>query len=372
MKIVRINARQLFALIVLFELGTALVVPIGFVSEQSVWISILLALVGGVLLFLIYDYLYRQFPGLPLSGYIRKIFGNYIGWPVSLFYLGFFIHNDARVLRETGELLVTTALDVTPPFVINALLMMAVIYVLYLGIEALARTAEIYLLVIIILGVLGNLFVLLSGIIDIHNLFPLFGEGWKPIVESAFRNILFFPFGEMICFAAILPYLNKIQSGRRTGSIALIFSGLLLSVTHAVEISVLGVSIYSRSTFPLFLTISKVNIADFLQRLDAIVILTLIINAFFKCAIKCYAAVSIASDLFHVKKPQTLVLPIGVTILFSSMMTAGNWSEFSMKGQKVIMGVLLPLVSLIIPVLLLTVHLIRKRFGLYRFDTNDN
>ncbi len=364
----RINVRQLFALIVLFEFGTALVLPIGFVSEQSVWISILLALVGGVLLFLIYDYLYRQYPDLPLSGYIRKIFGNYIGWPVSLFYLGFFIHNDARVLRETGELLVTSALDRTPVFVINAMLMMAVIYVLYLGIEVLARTGEIYLLILIILGVLGNLFVLFSGIIEIKNLFPLFGEGWKPIVESAFSNILMFPFGEMICFATILPYLNKIQSGRRTGLIALIFSGLILSFTHAVEISVLGANIYSRSTFPLFLTISKVNIADFLQRLDAIVILTLIINAFFKCAIKCYAAVIIAADLFHVKKPQRLVFPIGITILFSSMMTAGNWAEFSLKGDKVIMGVLLPLVSVIIPVLLVTVHLIRKRFGLYKSE----
>jgi spore germination protein KB len=163
----RINVRQLFAMIVLFAFGTSLVLPVGFVSEQSVWISILLASAGGLVLFLIYDYLYRQFPDLPLSRYIRKIFGNYIGWPVCLLLFVFIIHNDARVLRETGELLVTTALDQTPLFVINALLMMAVIYVLYLGIEVLARTAEIYLIIIIILGVLGNMFVLFSGIVDI-------------------------------------------------------------------------------------------------------------------------------------------------------------------------------------------------------------
>lgn len=366
----RINVKQMFALIVLFEFGTSLVLPIGFVSEQSVWISILLALGGGIVLYLIYDYLYRQYPDLPLSGYIRKIFGNYIGWPVCLIYFVFFIHNDARVLRETGELLVTTALDVTPLFVINTLLMMSVIYVLYLGIEVLARTAEIYLLIIIILGVFGNLFVLFSGIINIHNLFPLFGDGWKPIVQSAFRNILMFPFAETICFATILPYLNKIQSGRRTGTLALVFSGLLLCLTHAVEISVLGASIYGRSNFPLFLTISKVNIADFLQRLDAIVILTLIINAFFKCAIKCYAAVSIAADLLNVKDQKKLVLPIGISVLFTSMMTAGNWSEFLLKGQKVIMGVFIPLTGVIIPIVLLIVHLIRKRFGLYKSDNN--
>ncbi|UUZ94747.1 spore germination protein [Paenibacillus sp. P25] len=365
----RINVNQLFALIVLFEFGTAIVLPIGFVSEQSVWISILLALVGGRLLYLIYDYLYRQYPSLPLSGYIRKIFGNWIGWPVSLLYLGFFIHNDARVLRETGEPLVTTAYDQTPLFAINAFLMIAVIYVLHKGIEVLARTGEIYLLIMIALGFFGNVFVLISGVMNIDNLFPIFGEGWKPVVESAFRNILMFPFGEMICFATIFPYLNKTQSGRRTGVIALICSGLILSFTHAIEISVLGANIYGRSTFPLFLMITKVNIADFLQRMDAIVILTLIINAFFKCTINCYAAVSVAADLFHVKKPQKLVMPVGLTILFSSMITAGSWTEFALKGKELIMGFFLPLLSVIIPVLLLAVHQLRKRFGLYRTDS---
>jgi hypothetical protein len=45
------------------------------------------------------------------------------------------------------------------------------------------------------------------------------------------------------------------------------------------------------------------------------------------------------------------------------MVTAGNWSEFALKGKQVIMGVFLPLLSVVIPILLITVHQIRKRFG---------
>jgi spore germination protein KB len=362
----RINVRQLFAMIMLFEFGTALVLPIGFASLQAVWIAILLALLGGITLFFVYDYLYRQYPDLPLSGYVQKILGKYIGWIVNLLYLLFFIHNDSRVLRETSELLVTSTYDQTPLFVICALMIIAVVYVLYKGIEVLARTAEIYLLILICLGILGNIFVLFSGIIDIKNLFPLLGKGWKPIVKAAYPNIVMFPFGEMICFTTILPYLNKPQLGRKTGVIALIISGIILSFTHALEVSVLGADIYSRSNFPLFLMITKVNIADFIQRMDAVVILTLIIGAFFKCAINLYAAVIVAGDLFHVDKLQKLVLPIGITVLFTSMMLASNWAEFEQAGRQVIMSVLLPIYSVFIPVLLLMVHLIRKRFGLYR------
>lgn len=38
---------QLFSMMVLFELGTAIVVPIGLESGHAVWLSILMALPGG-------------------------------------------------------------------------------------------------------------------------------------------------------------------------------------------------------------------------------------------------------------------------------------------------------------------------------------
>ncbi len=91
-----------------------------------------------------------------------------------------------------------------------------------------------------------------------------------------------FPFGEMICFTTMLPFLNKRRSGRKTGLTALLFSGIILSVTHAIQISVLGEDIYGRAVFPLLTTIGKVNLADFLQRMDIIAILTFFIGDFFQ------------------------------------------------------------------------------------------
>ena len=151
----RINANQLFAMIFLFEIGTAIVLPVGFASVQSVWIAILIALIFGIGLYLIYDYLYREYPDLPLSGYIKAILGKPIGWVVNLSLLLFLIHNDARVLRETSELLVTASYDVTPLFVISALMIVAVIYVLNKGVEVIARVAEIYLFILPVFRFIG-------------------------------------------------------------------------------------------------------------------------------------------------------------------------------------------------------------------------
>ncbi|HUC93877.1 MAG TPA: GerAB/ArcD/ProY family transporter [Paenibacillus sp.] len=361
----RISPKQLFALIMLFEFGTALVVPIGLAGRQDVWLSILLALIGGIGLFLAYDYLFRQYPDLPLSGYARQIVGKPVGWLLSLLYVPFFIYLAARDLRDAGDLLATSVFHRTPLFVISALMIVAVVYVLHKGIEVFARTGEIYLMVLIGLGVLGNIFVLFSGLIDLKNLHPLLAKGWRPVIKDAYPNIFMFPFGEMICFTTMLPSLNKRRSGRKTGVIALICSAVILSMTHAVEIAVLGSDMYGRAAFPLLTTISKVNIGDFLQRMDVIVILTLIIGNFFKIAVFCYAALIVACDLFKVNEQQKLVLPVGIVVLLTSMMIAGGWSQHIEEGRLTI-KFLLPLFSVVIPALLLAVHLIRKRFGVYR------
>ncbi|MGF7049866.1 hypothetical protein J2T13_004389 [Paenibacillus sp. DS2015] len=48
-------------------------------------------------------------------------------------------------------------------------------------------------------------------------------------------SIWIFPFGGLVCFTTILPHLNKSQTAKKTGVIAIVLSAILLSFTHAVE-----------------------------------------------------------------------------------------------------------------------------------------
>jgi spore germination protein KB len=359
-----ISSTQLFAMIILFELGTALVVPIGLESGHAVWLSILMAMPGGILLYLIYDDLYQQYPNMIISGYTQKILGKFIGWPLSLLYIPVLMFNGSRNLREVGDLLISSSYDQTPVFIINATMIIAVIYILNKGIEVFARTAEIYLIVIIGMGLICDFVVIAGGLVDLKNLFPLHPKDWKDALDSAYPNIWIFPFGELVCFTTILPHLNKVHSSKRTGIIAVVLSGILLSFTHAIEIAVLGENTYARATFPLFSTISLVNLANFIQRLDALVILTLIIGVFFKMTIYCYAAMVVTADLFKVKNPRQLAMPIGIVVLFSSFISAENYPIHLNEGI-VFMKYIIPYLCAGVPILLFIVHRIRKRFGLY-------
>ncbi|QQZ60757.1 GerAB/ArcD/ProY family transporter [Paenibacillus sonchi] len=360
-----IGPSQIFAMIVLFEMGTAIVIPIGLESGHAVWLSILMALPGGVLLYLIYNDLYRQFPNLIISGYTRKILGKYIGWPLSLLYIPVLMFNGSRNLREAGDLLISASYDRTPILIINSIMVIAVMYILNKGIEVFARTAEIYFWMMMIMGLVCNGVVIMAGLVDFKNLFPLHYKDWMDALTSAYPNIWIFPFGELVCFTTVLPYLKKSGISGKMGITAIILSGFLLCFTHAIEISVLGMDIYSRAAFPIYTTITLVNVADFIQRLDALVILTLIIGVFFKMSIYCFAATVITADLFKVKDYRRLVVPVGVIVLFTSFISAENYTSHLNEG-KVFLKYFLSVLCAVVPILLFLVHLIRKRFGWYR------
>jgi spore germination protein KB len=126
---------------------------------------------------------------------------------------------------------------------------------------------------------------------------------------------------------------------------------------------VLGVDISSRAVFPLLHTISLINIGEFIQRLDVFVVLTLIIGDFFKTAIFFYAGVIAMADLFQIEDHRKLVLPMGLIILFISMMLTGNFAEQIEEGDVLLYTFFL-LFGGIIPLFLLVVAGVRRRLGL--------
>lgn len=356
----KLSVIQLFALMFIFEMGTALVVSYGTNARKDAWLAILLALCGGIVLFYIFHFLYRQYPNLLFTGYIRELFGKYLGWIVGLLYCLHFLYICGRNVRELGDLLVSSTLSETPLLAINLTLVLVICYVIHLGIEVVGRTAEVFMVVLLLLGAAGNFFVLVSGDVDFHQIRPFLERGWKPIFTTAFPHLLIFPFGEMIAFTMLLPYLNRPQLAKRAWLAAMISSGMILSWTVLLNTSVLGVDVMQRSVFPTLTAVGKVNLFDFIERLDAIVVFTLLITVFFKASIYLYAAVLEIADLFKLKTYRQILLPIGTIVIFLSLAMASSFSE---QGEEGFLNHYLSLALLIVvPMLMLVVSVIRNHF----------
>ncbi len=206
----------------MFEMGTSLVISNAIDAKKDAWLAILLGLCGGIILFFIYYFLFRQYPNLPLTGYVREIFGEYLGWVIGLLYIFYFLYTTTHNIRSFGELLFTSTMPRTPLLAINILFVLTICYVLYLGIEVLGRTAEVFIVIMIFLGFTGNVFIYFSGNVDLHNLQPFLENGWKPILTTAFPLTTFFPFGEMIIFTMLLPYLNRSELAKKVGLFVLL------------------------------------------------------------------------------------------------------------------------------------------------------
>jgi spore germination protein KB len=172
----------------------------------------------------------------------------------------------------------------------------------------------------------------------------------------------FFPFGEIFVFSMFLPYLNRHELTKKAWLSAIISSGLILTYTTSLNITVLGAEEVERSTFPLLSTVGKVNIFGFIQRLDAIAVFTFFITSFFKVSILFYGAVIGIADLFKLKNYQQIILPIGIIIVFLSMIIASNFAEHIEEGLNIAPYYIHSIFLLIIPLLMLVVVMIRKGF----------
>ncbi|PGY08449.1 GerAB/ArcD/ProY family transporter [Bacillus sp. AFS031507] len=357
----KISATQLFVLVVLFEMGSAILVGIASDAKQDAWIAILLGLTGGIMIFFIYYKLYIYYPDLPLTSYVQKITGKWLGRFIGLLYIVYFIYCASRVLRDFGELLTTTIYNSTPLFVINSLMIITIIYAIHKGFEVLARVGEIYFGVVYLTAILGMMLITFSGLIHLGNLKPILENGLKPVIKTFLSQTINFPFGEMVVFTMLLPFINDKKKAKIVCLSGMILSGINITITVVVNISVLGVELFRRSNFPLLTTIGRIQIADFIERLDVLFMLYLVIGGFFKIAIYYYAAVAGAADIFQISNQRKLGFPIGMIVLFASITIASNYAEHIKEGLVIVPTYLHWPFQIIIPSVLLIIAFFRNR-----------
>ena len=357
----KISGYQLFVLIFLFEMGSALLVPLAGEAKQAAWLVILIAMVGGFLLFFIYYGLFQYYPDQLLTEFVRSILGNFLGRIVAFLYILYFIYLAARVLRDFGDTLLTFAYPHIPLFVANAAFILVVVYTVRKGVEVLTRTGELFFVLENLLLMTFFLLIVASGMIHLNNLKPVIEMSVTGMVKMAFTKTIFFPFGEIISFLMIFPYLNEPKRLKKIGISSIAAAGIFLAIIMAMNIAVLGVDLTTRSQYPLLSLIQSIEVAGFLERLDVYFLFLLMIGGFIKISVFTYVAVTGTANVFNVKQPSRLAYPVGFVILLSSIIIASNFTEHMHEGLGAVpIYIHLPF-QVIIPLLLLIIAFFKNR-----------
>lgn len=357
----KISVKQLFVLVVLFEMGSSILVGFPLNLKQDAWIAILLGMAGGILLFLVYYRLYMYYPDLPLTGYLQKIAGKWPGRVIGFLYILYFAYLASRVLRDFGELLTSTIYTHTPLFFLITLMFITVSYAIWKGFEVIARVGELYFAVVYIMAIVGFFLIIFSGLIHLENLKPFLEAGWMPIIKTSLKDSLTFPFGEMVVFTMLLPYIKQTQKIKIVCIGGMVLSGINIAIAAVVNIATLGVGLFIRSQYPLLTTVSKIQLFNFIERLDVLFMLYLMIAGFIKVTIFYYAAVIGTANLFKFEDYRKISFPVGFIILLTAMAIASNYTEHIKEGIDIVPIYLHWPMQIILPCTLLVIAFFRNR-----------
>ncbi|WP_134703004.1 GerAB/ArcD/ProY family transporter [Ammoniphilus sp. YIM 78166] len=349
-----IDKYQLFALIIIFQIGSTTLFALGIDAKQDAWMVILIALGAGLGLTWLYTEIQKHFPHQNLMEILVSVLGKWIAIPFIILYAIFFFYISTFILYEFAQFMIINFFQETPIQAILLITISLVMYCLFLGIEAKARSSQIVFpyLMFFILSI--YFLSLISGIGKIEQLSPTLENGIMPIMKAT-PSVITFPFGEMIVFLMYWCYVNNKQEIRRISLLAVGISGILLTISLGFMIAVLGVHGAATAQFPLFKIIQKINIGDFIQRLDAIGGAILFIGGFYKMTLYFNASRLAVETLINKKNQKWLMVLMGVLWYWFILVYFPTFSFYREVAINVINPYLMLPYQFILPFLLLMI-----------------
>jgi spore germination protein KB len=355
----KITPRQLGMLVFLYTVGTTiLVIPSGLATtaKQDAWIGGLFGICFGLLILWLYAALWRLYPNKTFVGICETVLGKYVGKILSLVYVFYSFIGASTVLFYLGNFFKIQFIPQTPIQFINALFAIIVVMGVRMGIEVISRTAELMMpWFIILFGVL--VFTLLPAI-NTDNLQPVFESGVKPLVSAglSFAGTAFLP---IIFMFVIFPSVQNPVQARKSFFKASIIGGLCVVLVTLLCILILGSNISSRSMFPSFALVKKINIGNFLQRIEALMAGLWFITTYFKTTIYFFSGVSSLAEILKMKDYRFITLPLGMIMVVSSLIVYPD-IVYMQKWDSTIFIPYILTIGIFIPLVIVVAGLVKK------------
>lgn len=355
-----INRYQLWLLITNFQIGSALLfIPGKIVGEakQDGWISLLLATAIGTLFMILTVTLIHRHDRQTIVEISYSLLGKPIGFLIGMMYAWFYLHLAAILLREMGDMVKSTILNITPLFVIILMIAILVFWATYHGLEVIARSTELFFPIGLIGFLLSNLLVI--PLMKSENILPVMAEGVTPIIKGAFP-VIGFTFAEMSIFFMVIPFVNNHKKLLKLTISSGIVAGLSLTVMVVTTILVLGVNAAGVSIFAPLTVVRLIDLGDFLTRVETIMSITYFFTIIVKMSLSFYAGVLATAQTFHLSDYRAILTPLIIIVVSLSIIISESIIEFLDYASHAWTPYAL-IFSLVIPLLLLSISYIKGK-----------
>ncbi|UVI28873.1 GerAB/ArcD/ProY family transporter [Paenibacillus spongiae] len=321
---VKISIRQMTALVIFMSIGDSiLVLPtiIAATSKQDAWISAVIGIAAGMLIASIILLQYRVNPSASQIELNLKVFGKWIGWPLSLLFVVHYLLMTSAIIREVGSFMTTMMMPETPIWSIQAILLLILVSGVRSGLEPIVRTGEIFLPLYLLF--FAALIILILPETKLDHLKPYLGEGIIPTVQGSIY-LAAYSFSELIALAMVLPNVRPGKNLTRDFMLAALFGGCSILAVILGTILVLGPYITAHQNYPAYALAKKISIGQFLERVEAIFAIMWIISTYFKCTIYFYALNAGITQLFKLRDNRSLTIPLGILLFGTAYALSPN------------------------------------------------
>jgi spore germination protein KB len=306
----RISLLQLTALGLWVMVGNAILVLPTTVSRhlvQSAWTAAVLFVVGVLPVAWVTASLLRCFPGQSFVGMARKVFGRPAGSVLGLVFSLWWVFPLALTGRVLAEFVSLALLDLTPRPVLLAVFGLSAAAVLWSGLLSLARLA--LLASPVIFGTMLIWFELGLREGDVRYLLPVGVEGLAAILRASLSPVTW---GSSI--AVVLLMGKHLQATRRVGRAlywAVVLVGVIGFMAETLTTLVLGF-LRTTQTFPHFKTARLVGLPDFIERVDSVFAVGILLGVFIACGVLLFAVARGVSESLSVPRTYRPALGLGV------------------------------------------------------------
>ena len=223
-------------------------------------------------------------------------------------------------------------------------------YIAYKNLRTIARSVEIFFLIILI-GISLSMFLSLDRI-DIANLFPLLPDSPVPILHSIARCS--FSFGD---FLLLTIFMGKIELGKK--SIKKIYFYIIGAIMFVVQFYLLFIAIFGDTAISQNLALSELSLSSTrpatIGRLDWMTIIIWTITLILQAGILLYCCKICLEIVFHFKNSYTaltiieLLLLLTIVVLYLSLeqtlrlVTSIPFVIFTILMQVCLPAIILPL-----------------------------
>jgi spore germination protein KB len=362
-----ITIKQMKVLLTFFMIGDMMWYLPSFTTnavEQDAWISTIIGLLLGLGVAVLLYRFWTAFGGRTLVGIHRYVMGKYVGGMLTILFIVHLLSNASAQVRVIGDFMTTQMLTETPIRVVLVLFGAVVMIAVRTGLTVIARTGQLFILVFCFLFVM--LFFLLIPEANMTSLKPIFSHSFPELARGAYY-VMIFPYFQLICLLMLLPLVQRETADNEgeplgTGLLkALLIGGSTALIVVMLSITVLGTYMTEHQMYSTYTMAKKISIGNFLQRLEAILVISYVMSTYFKCTITIYAMCRALTELLALKDYKVIVFPVYVLLYGGSYYVADNvvffrgigaaWSFWECTNMTLFIG------------LVYLVYLVRKKMG---------